>query len=87
MTDSIATNSREEANRSKNYDIAKINIKMQMISEKNRREKEMQDELGDMIDMSNEEDEFLVQHLEREKKNEHMNKRLSQRLNDLDKDF
>ena len=58
-----------------------------MISEKNRREKEMQDELGDMIDMSNEEDEFLVQHLEREKKNEHMNKRLSQRLNDLDKDF
>jgi hypothetical protein len=69
LTDSIATNSREEANRSRHYDVAKINSKMQMIGEKNRREKEMQEELGDMIDIDHEEDEFLVQHLEREKKN------------------
>lgn len=39
MTDSIGTNSREEANRSKNYDVAKINNKIQLINQKNRREK------------------------------------------------
>lgn len=32
MTDSIGTNSREEANRSKNYDINKINNKIQLIN-------------------------------------------------------
>ena len=42
MTDSIGTNSREEANRSKNYDVTKINNKIQQINEKNRREREIQ---------------------------------------------
>ena len=56
LTESIATNSREEANRSKNYDIAKINMKMQLISEKNQRDKQMQEELGDLLDMSNDDD-------------------------------
>ena len=65
MTDSIATNSREEANRSKNYDMSKINSKMQIINEKIRRDREIQEELTGILDMSNDEDEFLKQHLER----------------------
>ena len=58
---------------------------MQIISEKNRRDKEMQEELTNILDMSNDEDEYLRQHLEKEKKHEIVNKRLSQRISDLDK--
>ena len=80
LTDSIGTNSREEANRSKNYDVARINSKMQIINERLQRDRQIQEELTGILDISNEEDEFLKQHLEREIKNESMNKRLSTRI-------
>ena len=42
----------------------------------------MQEELTGLLDMSNDDDdEFLRQHLEKERKNEGIGKRLSQRLN------
>jgi hypothetical protein len=47
----------------------------------------MQQELTGLLDMSSEEDEFLKQHLEREKKHDFLNKRLSQRISDLDKGY
>ena len=43
----------------------------------------IQEQLEGLLDMSNEEDEYLRQHLEREKKNDIIGKRLSQRINEL----
>lgn len=50
----------------KAYDISKINNKMQLINDKLKRDREVQQELNNVLDMSNEEeDEFLKEHLER----------------------
>jgi hypothetical protein len=39
LTESIATNSREESVRARNYDLNKINNKIQMINERNKRDR------------------------------------------------
>ena len=83
LTESIATNSREESVRARNYDLNKINNKIQMINERNKRDRQIKEQLESLIDMSNDEDEFLKQHLQRQKKNDPIGKRLSQRINQL----
>ena len=59
LTESIGTNSRLEIVRAKNYDIKKINNKIQIINERNRRDREIKEQLESLIDMSNDDDEFL----------------------------
>ena len=59
LTESIGTNSRQESVRAKNYDINKINNKIQIINERNRRDREIKEQLESLIDMSNDDDEFL----------------------------
>lgn len=56
MTESIATNSREESIRARNYDLNKMNNKIQIINERNRRDRMIQEQLEGLLDMSNDED-------------------------------
>lgn len=57
LTESLATNSREETHRMKGYDMNKINNKMQEINDKIKRDREIQQELTGLLDMDNDEED------------------------------
>ena len=85
LSESIATNSREEVHRAHKYDIHKINNNMQMINNKIAKKREIQQELSGLLDIvEDDDDEFLREHLHREKKNEVIGKRLSNRISQLE---
>lgn len=86
ILDSTPTNSRDELARNRQPNLGKANTKMQaqLFNDKIRRDLKIQEDLDQLIEMGNdEEDEFLKQHLEREKKNEAIGRRLSQRISEL----
>jgi hypothetical protein len=86
IVDSTPTNNRDELARNRQLNLGKINTKMQaqLFNDKIRRDLKIQEDLDQLIEIGNdEEDEFLKQHLEREKKNEAIGRRLSQRISEL----